>query len=155
MSESIFDLLKEKLNLNGCCNEHTKSIFYGRNIKKPVFDLEVHKWCHPLRREGWSAERWGYSISLISKMGDKGERERSKISKNGWRHLWMAPSVKKEKFSLANKFLINLSNCSSNASFTLRTYLLCGIDLGIPRYVILAKKSYWKPSVPKSGGLAG
>ena len=59
----------------------------------------------------------------------------------------MAPSVKKEKFSLANKFLINLSNCSSNASFTLRTYLLCGIDLGIPRYVILAKKIILKAHV--------
>ena len=33
MSESIFDLLKEKLNLNGC-RKHTKSIFHGRNIKK-------------------------------------------------------------------------------------------------------------------------
>ena len=38
-----------------------------------VFLGVVHKWCHPLRREGESAKRWHYSISLFSKMDDKGE----------------------------------------------------------------------------------
>ena len=33
----------------------------------------VQKWSHPLRGKGRSAKRWCYSISLFSKMGDKGE----------------------------------------------------------------------------------
>ena len=33
----------------------------------------VQKWRHPLRGKGRSAKRWCYSISLFSKMGDKGE----------------------------------------------------------------------------------
>ena len=48
----------------------------------------VHKWCHP--GGGGSAKRWHYSITLFSKMCDKGG-EGSKISKHGWHHLLMAP----------------------------------------------------------------
>ena len=33
----------------------------------------IHKWRHPLRREGGSAKRRHYSLSLISDMGDKRE----------------------------------------------------------------------------------
>ena len=38
-----------------------------------TYDGVVHKWRHPRRGEGRSAKRWSYSISLFSKMGDKGE----------------------------------------------------------------------------------
>ena len=34
----------------------------------------IHKWCHPLTRgEGWSGKRGHYSISLFSRIGNKGE----------------------------------------------------------------------------------
>ena len=46
----------------------------------------------PLKGEEGSAKRWCYYIILFSKMGDKGKGG-SKISKNEWHHLWMAPIV--------------------------------------------------------------
>ena len=33
----------------------------------------IHKWCHPLRWEQGPAKRWCFSISLFSRMVDKGE----------------------------------------------------------------------------------
>ena len=47
-------------------------------IYKPSLLLElpigvVHKWRHPLKGKGKSAKRGRYSLSLFSKMGDKGE----------------------------------------------------------------------------------
>ena len=36
------------------------------------YQRAIHKWGHPLGGRG-SARRWRYSISLFSKMGDKGE----------------------------------------------------------------------------------
>ena len=46
-------------------------------VRKNLFPLmiiqgAIHKWCHTHRREGGSAKRLRYSISLFSKMGDKG-----------------------------------------------------------------------------------
>ena len=68
-----------------CLNSSKLMIYLGRG----VYLRTIHKWHHPLRGGG-SAKRWRYSISLFSKMGTRG-REGSKISKNGWRHLWTAP----------------------------------------------------------------
>ena len=66
-------------------------------FKKAIFYIylnfplgAIHKWHHPLRWKVGSAKRWCYSISLFSEMGEEGE---SKISKDGWHHLWMAPYI--------------------------------------------------------------
>ena len=47
----------------------------------------VHKWRHPLRGEGVSAKSWRHSMSLFSKMGDKGEGEVKNLKK--WMTLFM------------------------------------------------------------------
>ena len=50
--------------------------FINHIVKRFKFCLDfgaIHKWRHPLREEVGSAKRWHYSISLLSKMGDKGE----------------------------------------------------------------------------------
>ena len=39
----------------------------------PRREVAIHKWRHPQRGKGWSAIRWSYSISLFSKMSEKGE----------------------------------------------------------------------------------
>ena len=49
---------------------------YFLKRKKKIYIGAVHKWCHPFGGEGVSAEKWCYSISLFSKMGDKGEGQK-------------------------------------------------------------------------------
>ena len=51
---------------------NSRAFLRGKN--HAIFSLgAIHKWRHPFRRKGESTKRWRYSISLFSKMGDKGE----------------------------------------------------------------------------------
>ena len=61
---------------------NSRAFLRGKN--HAIFSLgAIHKWCHPLRRKGESTKRWRYSISLFSKMGDKGEGGVKKSQKMG------------------------------------------------------------------------
>ena len=56
------------------CKKAFESLLFKK--KKKIYIGAVHKWCHPFGGEGVSAEKWCYSISLFSKMGDKGEGQK-------------------------------------------------------------------------------
>ena len=69
LTHSNNNSLTSRIPNNYTCNENT---FLGA----------IHK---------WRARRWHYSIAYLVKWVTRG-RERPKISKNGWRHLWTAPN---------------------------------------------------------------
>ena len=56
--------------------EKPLSLYFLKRKKRYIYIGAVHKWCHPFGGEGVSAEKWCYSISLFSKMGDKGEGQK-------------------------------------------------------------------------------
>ena len=88
----------------------------------------IHKWRHPLRGDGGTAKRWCSSISLFSKMGDKGKGGCSKVSKNGWRHLWMAPY-----------FLMCLKYLFRELAFSYKVKWLCIIIKNQQIYILKIK----------------
>ena len=61
-----------------------QTFFWIGDRKTSYIPIEaIHKRRHPLRGGGGSAKRWCYSISLFSKMGDKGEGGVKNLKKMG------------------------------------------------------------------------
>ena len=77
--------------------------FINHIVKRFKFCLDfgaIHKWLHLLRGEVGSAKRWHNSISLLSKMGDKGEEEVKNFKK------WVTSFM----YGLHFKYCLDISN---------------------------------------------